>query len=198
MEEMVWKKRELCSQKHVHVFTVILWAQPVMSGQVVRHFGSKKKPVFLHAFMSPLLLSCTMSQYKQHCEHTWLVNLPHEETTHTCLCVIVQIRSIHSSFATYLNVLCINLLQVMGGSGRLYTCFVSCHYCPCPAFSYTVLRRNEGPLVSLKHIVTHKLDCISNFSTYQYQRLVLNAYSDFYLSLCLLWLVSDLISFFHF
>ncbi|XP_028451374.1 zinc finger SWIM domain-containing protein 7 isoform X2 [Perca flavescens] len=36
--------------------------------------------------------------------------------------------------------------QVMGGSGRLYTCFVSCHYCPCPAFAYTVLRRNEGPL----------------------------------------------------
>ncbi|XP_032389739.1 zinc finger SWIM domain-containing protein 7 [Etheostoma spectabile] len=41
--------------------------------------------------------------------------------------------------------------QVMGGSGRLYTCFVSCHYCPCPAFAYTVLRRNEGPLC--KHIL---------------------------------------------
>ncbi|XP_034746091.1 zinc finger SWIM domain-containing protein 7 [Etheostoma cragini] len=41
--------------------------------------------------------------------------------------------------------------QVMGGSGRLYTCFVSCHYCPCPAFVYTVLRRNEGPLC--KHIL---------------------------------------------
>ncbi|XP_029375940.1 zinc finger SWIM domain-containing protein 7 [Echeneis naucrates] len=41
--------------------------------------------------------------------------------------------------------------QVMGGSGRLYTCFVSCHYCPCPAFTYTVLRRNEGLLC--KHIL---------------------------------------------
>ncbi|XP_074466484.1 zinc finger SWIM domain-containing protein 7 [Sebastes fasciatus] len=41
--------------------------------------------------------------------------------------------------------------QVMGGSGCLYTCFVSCHYCPCPAFAYTVLRRNEGPLC--KHIL---------------------------------------------
>ncbi|XP_022601663.1 zinc finger SWIM domain-containing protein 7 isoform X1 [Seriola dumerili] len=41
--------------------------------------------------------------------------------------------------------------QVMGGSGRLYSCFVSCHYCPCPAFAYTVLRRNEGLLC--KHIL---------------------------------------------
>uniref|UniRef100_A0A8C6S626 Zinc finger, SWIM-type containing 7 n=1 Tax=Neogobius melanostomus TaxID=47308 RepID=A0A8C6S626_9GOBI len=38
--------------------------------------------------------------------------------------------------------------QVTGGSGRIYTCFVSCHFCPCPAFAYTVLRRNEGLLVS--------------------------------------------------
>uniref|UniRef100_A0A3Q3FMM7 Zinc finger, SWIM-type containing 7 n=1 Tax=Labrus bergylta TaxID=56723 RepID=A0A3Q3FMM7_9LABR len=41
--------------------------------------------------------------------------------------------------------------QVIGGSGRCYTCFSSCHYCPCPAFAYTVLRRNEGPLC--KHIL---------------------------------------------
>ncbi|AWP00399.1 putative zinc finger SWIM domain-containing protein 7 [Scophthalmus maximus] len=41
--------------------------------------------------------------------------------------------------------------QVIGGSGHLYTCFVSCHYCPCPAFAYTVLRRNEGLLC--KHIL---------------------------------------------
>ncbi|XP_071756895.1 zinc finger SWIM domain-containing protein 7 [Centroberyx gerrardi] len=41
--------------------------------------------------------------------------------------------------------------QVMGGSGHLYTCFISCHYCPCPAFAYTVLRRNEGLLC--KHIL---------------------------------------------
>ncbi|KAM9788718.1 zinc finger SWIM domain-containing protein 7 [Neosynchiropus ocellatus] len=41
--------------------------------------------------------------------------------------------------------------QVTGGSGHLYTCFVSCHYCPCPAFAYSVLRRNESLLC--KHIL---------------------------------------------
>uniref|UniRef100_A0A3P9MEH0 Zinc finger, SWIM-type containing 7 n=1 Tax=Oryzias latipes TaxID=8090 RepID=A0A3P9MEH0_ORYLA len=41
--------------------------------------------------------------------------------------------------------------QVLGGSGRLYVCLLSCHYCPCPAFSYTVLRRTEGLLC--KHIL---------------------------------------------
>ncbi|KAG7516202.1 zinc finger SWIM domain-containing protein 7 [Solea senegalensis] len=43
------------------------------------------------------------------------------------------------------------VFQVTGGSGRLYTCFVSCHYCPCPAFAHTVLRKNEGLLC--KHIL---------------------------------------------
>ncbi|XP_072231782.1 zinc finger SWIM domain-containing protein 7 isoform X2 [Leuresthes tenuis] len=43
--------------------------------------------------------------------------------------------------------------QVVGGSGRLYTCFLSCHYCPCLAFAYTVLRRNEG-LLCLKSCLT--------------------------------------------
>ncbi|TWW74390.1 Zinc finger SWIM domain-containing protein 7 [Takifugu flavidus] len=41
--------------------------------------------------------------------------------------------------------------QVTGASGRLYTCFVSCHYCPCPAFTYTVLHRNIGLLC--KHLL---------------------------------------------
>ncbi|XP_075876309.1 zinc finger SWIM domain-containing protein 7 [Nelusetta ayraudi] len=41
--------------------------------------------------------------------------------------------------------------QVTGGSGCLYTVFVSCHYCPCPAFAYTVLLRNESLLC--KHIL---------------------------------------------
>ncbi|XP_020785985.2 zinc finger SWIM domain-containing protein 7 [Boleophthalmus pectinirostris] len=41
--------------------------------------------------------------------------------------------------------------QVTGGSGHVYTCFVSCHFCPCPAFAYTVLRRNEGLLC--KHLL---------------------------------------------
>uniref|UniRef100_A0A3P9AL74 SWIM-type domain-containing protein n=1 Tax=Esox lucius TaxID=8010 RepID=A0A3P9AL74_ESOLU len=42
-------------------------------------------------------------------------------------------------------------ILVMGGSGLLYTCYTYCHYCPCPAFSYTVLRRNESLLC--KHIL---------------------------------------------
>ncbi|KAK7925696.1 hypothetical protein WMY93_008006 [Mugilogobius chulae] len=41
--------------------------------------------------------------------------------------------------------------QVTGGSGRMYICLVSCHFCPCPAFAYTVLRRNEGLLC--KHLL---------------------------------------------
>ncbi|XP_036975816.1 zinc finger SWIM domain-containing protein 7 [Acanthopagrus latus] len=55
--------------------------------------------------------------------------------------------------------------QVTGGSGRLYTCFVSCHYCPCPAFAYTVLRRNEGLLC--KHILAVYL-CQAMGVTQQY------------------------------
>lgn len=31
----------------------------------------------------------------------------------------------------------------------MYTCFLSCHYCPCPAFAYSVLRRNDGLVVRL-------------------------------------------------
>uniref|UniRef100_W5L3A8 Zinc finger, SWIM-type containing 7 n=1 Tax=Astyanax mexicanus TaxID=7994 RepID=W5L3A8_ASTMX len=38
--------------------------------------------------------------------------------------------------------------QVLGGSGCLYTCYTSCHYCSCPAFSFSVLRRNESLVVS--------------------------------------------------
>lgn len=48
-----------------------------------------------------------------------------------------------------LTCFCADPSQVTGGSGRSYTCLVSCHYCPCPVFSYNVLRRNDGLLVSL-------------------------------------------------
>ncbi|XP_051749804.1 zinc finger SWIM domain-containing protein 7 isoform X2 [Ctenopharyngodon idella] len=41
--------------------------------------------------------------------------------------------------------------QVLGGSGHMYMCFTSCHYCPCPAFSFTVLRRNES--LTCKHLL---------------------------------------------
>ncbi|XP_077088046.1 zinc finger SWIM domain-containing protein 7 isoform X2 [Siphateles boraxobius] len=37
--------------------------------------------------------------------------------------------------------------QVFGGSGHLYTCFTSCHYCPCPAFTFSVLKRNESLMI---------------------------------------------------
>ncbi|XP_066552273.1 zinc finger SWIM domain-containing protein 7 [Amia ocellicauda] len=43
------------------------------------------------------------------------------------------------------------VFQVVGGSGRLYTCYTSCHYCPCPAFAFSVLRRNDSLLC--KHIL---------------------------------------------
>ncbi|XP_063058739.1 zinc finger SWIM domain-containing protein 7 [Engraulis encrasicolus] len=43
------------------------------------------------------------------------------------------------------------LFRVLGGSGKLYTCFTSCHYCPCPAFSMAVLKRSSGLLC--KHIL---------------------------------------------
>nr|XP_029527726.1 zinc finger SWIM domain-containing protein 7-like [Oncorhynchus nerka] len=41
--------------------------------------------------------------------------------------------------------------QVGSGTGRWCTCYTSCHYCPCPAFTYTVLRKNESLLC--KHIL---------------------------------------------
>ncbi|MEE6468512.1 hypothetical protein FKM82_008302 [Ascaphus truei] len=41
--------------------------------------------------------------------------------------------------------------QVTGSSGKLYTCYSSCHYCSCPAFSFSVLRKNENMLC--KHIL---------------------------------------------
>ena len=141
------------------IFMSILWSQPVMSGLVEQHLGSRKELVFLHAF--------TLSHYKQRAASTnsivwWTSFLIKRQLT---LCMIFQMRSMNWGIAPCLHVLCMNLLQVMGGSGRLYTCFVSCHYCPCPAFAYTVLRRNEGPLVSLKLTVTHRLGFISNLNT---------------------------------
>ncbi|XP_015223051.1 zinc finger SWIM domain-containing protein 7 isoform X1 [Lepisosteus oculatus] len=43
------------------------------------------------------------------------------------------------------------VFQVVGSSGRLYTCYSSCHYCPCPSFTFSVLRRNNSLLC--KHIL---------------------------------------------
>uniref|UniRef100_A0A3B3Q6Q1 Zinc finger, SWIM-type containing 7 n=1 Tax=Paramormyrops kingsleyae TaxID=1676925 RepID=A0A3B3Q6Q1_9TELE len=43
------------------------------------------------------------------------------------------------------------VFQVLGGSGKLYSCLASCHYCPCPAFAFSVLRKNNSLLC--KHIL---------------------------------------------
>nr|XP_023688918.1 zinc finger SWIM domain-containing protein 7 isoform X2 [Paramormyrops kingsleyae] len=42
-------------------------------------------------------------------------------------------------------------MGVLGGSGKLYSCLASCHYCPCPAFAFSVLRKNNSLLC--KHIL---------------------------------------------
>ncbi|KAM4797455.1 zinc finger SWIM domain-containing protein 7 [Rhinophrynus dorsalis] len=41
--------------------------------------------------------------------------------------------------------------QVIGSSGKTYTCYSSCHYCSCPAFSFSVLRKNDSMVC--KHIL---------------------------------------------
>ncbi|EDM04700.1 rCG32834 [Rattus norvegicus] len=41
--------------------------------------------------------------------------------------------------------------QVLGSSGTTYTCLASCHYCSCPAFSFSVLRKSDSLLC--KHLL---------------------------------------------
>uniref|UniRef100_A0A8C4W2W8 Zinc finger SWIM-type containing 7 n=1 Tax=Gopherus evgoodei TaxID=1825980 RepID=A0A8C4W2W8_9SAUR len=41
--------------------------------------------------------------------------------------------------------------QVLGSSGKLYTCYASCHFCTCPAFAFSVLRKNNS--LMCKHIL---------------------------------------------
>lgn len=41
--------------------------------------------------------------------------------------------------------------QVLGSSGKTYTCLASCHYCSCPAFSFSVLRKSDSLLC--KHLL---------------------------------------------
>ncbi|XP_064438791.1 zinc finger SWIM domain-containing protein 7 isoform X2 [Mirounga angustirostris] len=36
---------------------------------------------------------------------------------------------------------------VLGSSGKTYTCLASCHYCSCPAFAFSVLRKSDSLLV---------------------------------------------------
>ncbi|XP_057573062.1 zinc finger SWIM domain-containing protein 7 isoform X1 [Hippopotamus amphibius kiboko] len=42
-------------------------------------------------------------------------------------------------------------LQVLGSSGKTYTCLASCHYCSCPAFAFSVLRKSDSLLC--KHLL---------------------------------------------
>ncbi|XP_066877869.1 zinc finger SWIM domain-containing protein 7 isoform X1 [Kogia breviceps] len=41
--------------------------------------------------------------------------------------------------------------QVRGSSGRTYVCLASCHYCSCPAFAFSVLRKSDSLLC--KHLL---------------------------------------------
>ncbi|KAM9320817.1 zinc finger SWIM domain-containing protein 7 [Gastrophryne carolinensis] len=41
--------------------------------------------------------------------------------------------------------------QVTGSSGKIYTCYKACHYCSCPAFTFSVLRREDSMVC--KHIL---------------------------------------------
>ncbi|XP_027283016.1 zinc finger SWIM domain-containing protein 7 isoform X3 [Cricetulus griseus] len=41
--------------------------------------------------------------------------------------------------------------QVLGSSGKTYTCMTSCHYCSCPAFAFSVLRKSDSLLC--KHLL---------------------------------------------
>ncbi|XP_060115003.1 zinc finger SWIM domain-containing protein 7 [Heteronotia binoei] len=41
--------------------------------------------------------------------------------------------------------------QVLGSSGKLYTCYASCHFCSCPAFAFSVLRKSDSLLC--KHLL---------------------------------------------
>ncbi|XP_059722035.1 zinc finger SWIM domain-containing protein 7 isoform X4 [Haemorhous mexicanus] len=42
------------------------------------------------------------------------------------------------------------LYQVLGSSGKLYTCYSSCHFCTCPAFGFSVLQKSESLLGEVK------------------------------------------------
>lgn len=41
--------------------------------------------------------------------------------------------------------------QVLGSSGKTYTCLASCHYCSCPAFAFSVLQKSDSLLC--KHLL---------------------------------------------
>lgn len=45
--------------------------------------------------------------------------------------------------------------QVMGSSGKMYTCYATCLFCTCPAFAFSVLRRGDS--LVCKHLLAVQL-----------------------------------------
>ncbi|XP_064351388.1 zinc finger SWIM domain-containing protein 7 isoform X2 [Camelus dromedarius] len=50
--------------------------------------------------------------------------------------------------------------QVLGSSGKTYTCLASCHYCSCPAFAFSVLRKSDSLLC--KHLLAVYLSQVTS------------------------------------
>ncbi|XP_052272032.1 zinc finger SWIM domain-containing protein 7-like isoform X2 [Dreissena polymorpha] len=48
-----------------------------------------------------------------------------------------------------------HVYQVIGSSGTPYTCLVSCQYCSCPAYRFSVLKKEDH--VMCKHVLAVKL-----------------------------------------
>ncbi|KAM4843024.1 zinc finger SWIM domain-containing protein 7 isoform 2-T2 [Thomomys bottae] len=49
------------------------------------------------------------------------------------------------------------IYQVLGSSGKTYTCLASCHYCSCPAFAFSVLRKSDS-LLGLRSTIQDNLE----------------------------------------
>ncbi|XP_032354803.1 zinc finger SWIM domain-containing protein 7 isoform X1 [Camelus ferus] len=50
--------------------------------------------------------------------------------------------------------------QVLGSSGKTYTCLASCHYCSCPAFAFSVLWKSDSLLC--KHLLAVYLSQVTS------------------------------------
>ncbi|XP_062816806.1 zinc finger SWIM domain-containing protein 7 isoform X1 [Anolis carolinensis] len=68
-----------------------------------------------------------------------------------CTFVYLHQTSVEVDACFHLLLLFLLLLQVSGSSGKLYTCYASCHFCSCPAFTFSVLRKGER--LVCKHIL---------------------------------------------
>ncbi|XP_036924789.1 zinc finger SWIM domain-containing protein 7 isoform X2 [Sturnira hondurensis] len=52
-----------------------------------------------------------------------------------------------------------HVYQVLGSSGKMYTCLASCHYCSCPAFAFSVIRKSDSLLC--KHLLAVYLSWVT-------------------------------------